>query len=221
MLEAERKQNPRRRGPTTTQPTYHGRRIAEGLSYYLTKCAATESGGIGGGSSAAAAAIASRPLSCVGMLACGGGRSGGGGGGGGSLHLIDSTGAYRVRAHAIGDAIRASKLHQRMMHVDFSTMECNDGLRVLLRLIAELEEEKGGSTIQEEERTSTIENAEVMLEVNAQNEVEASPTTQQLRLESPHYRGLNNPSQYKAAVELAVLRSGEGRMRRVRLSSLI
>ena len=95
-----------------------------GLSYYLTKCAATESGGIGGGSSATATG-ASRPLSCVGMLACGDGCSVVVsssvvvvGGGGGSLHLIDLTGSHRVRAHAIGDAMRASKLHRRITNYD-------------------------------------------------------------------------------------------------------
>ena len=65
----------------------------------------------------------------VGMLACGdgclvvgssssGGGGGGGGSGAGSLHLIDLTGSHRVRAHAIGDAMRASKLHRRITNYD-------------------------------------------------------------------------------------------------------
>jgi hypothetical protein len=240
-LEQEQQSVQQRRGPTTSS-TYHGRRIAEGLSYYLTKCAATASGGIGGGSGNG---IASRPLSCVGLLACGG-DNGRGSGSGGSLHIIDSTGSHRVRAHAIGDAIRASRLHRRMMHVDFSKMDCQDGLRVLLRLIAELEEEDGKG------KTETrVEKEEILLEgkdqdsnptilntaVQASSSHEDTAATkgsafvaridsttllqqqQHLQQSSPP-RGIRIPSKYTAAVELAVLPNGKGRMRRVRLSSL-
>ncbi len=264
------RQQLRRRRRQRTQSTYHGRRIAEGLSYYLTKCAAAESGGIGGGSSAAAGA--SRPLSCVGLLACGDGSSsvvvqddGRSATGRGALYLIDSTGSYRVRAHAIGDAVRASKLHRRMMHVDFSTMDCHDGLRALLRLIAEIDDEEGGGkgTKEEmirgekdkEERTSdnrdnylpTVlinhESASLPQEDKESNHSGSSATRlsafvasigstsslmqQQQQQQQQHEqqkslpsRGLKVSLKYTAAAELAVLRCGEGRMRRVRLSSL-
>jgi hypothetical protein len=128
-----------------------------------------------------------------------------------------------------------------MMHVDFSKMDCQDGLRVLLRLIAELEEEDGKG-----KKETRVEKEEILLEgkdrdsnptilnnaVQASSSHEDTAATkgsafvttllqqqQHLQQSSPP-RGIRIPSKYTAAVELAVLPNGKGRMRRVRLSSL-
>lgn len=197
------------------QPTsYYGRRIAEGLSYYLAKCAFLE--GV-------------RSLSCVGLLACGS-SSAHRRKGGGSLHLIDATGTHRVRAHAIGNG--SSALHGRMVFVDFEKMDCHEGLRVLLRLIAE----EGGLLTKDTTDSSTVKGKKDLLGNNVEAEkstgggritsIISTPAflkrkgdSVKLKEEAQSGRKWNLPPN-KIAVELAVLTSGEGRMRRVRLSSL-
>lgn len=95
------------------QPSYFGRRIADGLSYYMAMCAFSE--GV-------------RSLSTIGLLACNNSV-------GGCLYLVDATGSYRVRAHAIGNG--ATIIHKRLIFADFEDMGCLEGLRLLLRIIAE------------------------------------------------------------------------------------
>ena len=138
------------------QISHYGRRIADGLSYYMAKCAFSE--GV-------------RSLSTIGLLACNNSA-------GGCLYLVDATGSYSVRAHAIGNG--ASAIHKRLVFVDFEAMTCLEGLRMLLRIIAE----EGGI-------------------LSNQNKPVSAWTI-------PRNLG----------VEIAILRSGEERMRRIRLSSL-
>eukprot|EP00986_Skeletonema_menzelii_P021538 scaffold34856_cov166-Skeletonema_menzelii.AAC.2 len=145
--------------------SHYGRRIADGLSYYMAKCAFSE--GI-------------RSLSTIGLLACNDSA-------GGCLYLVDATGSYSVRAHAIGNGALA--IHKRLVFVDFEAMTCFEGLRMLLRIIAE--------------------------------EGDLLPTENN----SPNAGNQNKPISawtiaHNPGVEIAILRSGEDRMRRIRLSSL-
>lgn len=171
------------------------RRIAKGLLYYLTKCASGNGG---------------RALSTVGLLATSKGD-------GGSIHLIDTTGSYRVRAHAIGS--KSDALHMRMTYVDFSVMDCAEGLRTLLCLIAEvdgIEKEEGGDyrdgvwPVSGEEEGKTL--------VCAETEAKRQLHIKQERLDTAP-KGKLNLSMGPVA-ELAVLRAADGTMKRVQLSSL-
>ncbi|KAL7533047.1 hypothetical protein ACHAXR_005014, partial [Thalassiosira sp. AJA248-18] len=213
------------------QPSYYGRRIAEGLSYYLARCTFSEG---------------MRSLSCVGLLACGDIRSNSGQrtrattperGGGGSLYLIDATGTHRVRAHAIGNG--SSVLHRRMVFVDFDKMDCREGLRVLLRLISEesrmlpaataaASSSRGGDDL-------LVGNGDKKKQLGHENTAQSSSSSNSI-MAKPAFVSKGSNRQKKeegqstgrkswslpsnTAVELAVLKSGEGRMRRVRLSSL-
>ena len=201
------------------QSSYHGRRIAEGLSYYLSKC--QFSSGI-------------RSLSTVGLLACGttGGSSSStnNNNNGGSLYLIDITGTHRVRAHAIGNG--SFNLHKRMVFIDFSTMDCLEGLKVLLRLIAE----EGGLALpsveeEEEEEKEGVENDDdtITIEATKSNSnsilIQNQQHSQQGKDEEEEEKLLDNLPKWdipsNTAVELAVLKHGDGRLRRIRLSSLM
>ena len=184
--------------------SYYGRRIAEGLSYYLAKCSFSE--GI-------------RSLSTIGLLACGTTN----GGSGGSLYLVDATGIHSVRAHAIGNG--ANNIHKRMVYVDFNAMDCHEGLRVLLRLIAEeggLVSKTGSSEEEnvQEDKVQDVKKSSIMAkpafltkrknQKKDEKEVK-SPSSQQSS-------SWNIPS--NTAVELGIIKSGDRRMRRIRLSSL-
>lgn len=152
------------------QQSYYGRRIADGLSYYMTKCAFSE--GV-------------RSLSTIGLLACNSpGR-------GSCLYLVDATGSYRVRAHAIGNG--ASTIHKRLVSVNFEDISCVDGLRTLLQIVAE--------------------EAGLSLSVKPEPIKNVSPSTMDEDDGTGMWSIPRNP-----AVELAVL--SEQRMRRFRLSSL-
>ena len=221
-------QAPQRQVQQKQQSSYHGRRIAEGLSYYLSKC--QFSSGI-------------RSLSTVGLLACGttGGcrssSSSTNNNNGGSLYLIDTTGTHRVRAHAIGNG--SFNLHKRMVFIDFSTMDCLEGLKVLLRLIAE----EGGlalPSVEEEEEKEGVENDDDTITIEAtksnSNSVlikkpafltkrQNQQHSQQGKDEEEEEKLLDNLPKWdipsNTAVELAVLKHGDGRLRRIRLSSLM
>lgn len=225
--------------PQTQQP-YYGRRIAEGLSYYLARCSFSEG---------------ARSLSTVGLLACGSNvlpqtipligsvqgedvaESGSPGnvhprGAGGSLHLVDATGTHRVRAHAIGNG--AAALHRRMAFVDFETMNCQEGLQTLLRLIAEegglvptpsSRDIKSGDDADGEGATlgkdgTTGAGGSLVAKLTPAFLQRTRVTDGELSSSSsePPARRWSVPT--NTAVELAVLNGGEGRMRRVRLSSL-
>ena len=211
------------------QSSFHGRRIAEGLSYYLSKC--QFSSGI-------------RSLSTVGLLACGttGGcrssSSSTNNNNGGSLYLIDTTGTHRVRAHAIGNG--SFNLHKRMVFIDFSTMDCLEGLKVLLRLIAE----EGGLALpsveeEEEEEKEGVENDDDTITIEAtksnSNSVlikkpafltrrQNQQHSQQGKDEEEEEKLLDNLAKWdipsNTAIEMAVLKHGDGRLRRIRLREL-
>eukprot|EP00804_Cyclotella_cryptica_P026417 CCRYP_008087-RA/>CCRYP_008087-RA protein AED:0.00 eAED:0.00 QI:350/-1/1/1/-1/1/1/343/471 len=187
-------------------PTYYGRRIADGLSYYLAKCEFSES---------------VRSLSTVGLLACGSNNNNYEEG---SIFLIDATGAYRVRAHAIGAG--ASQLNRRMGYVDFRKMSCREGLRVLLKLTAE---ESGLTDIKpsmveietaanaEDKAVAPFENVPVVTERLPKPAFVVKRDTLPGRTH-PRPRLWNLPK--NIAVELAIIENGEGRMKRIRLAAL-
>eukprot|EP00956_Cyclotella_meneghiniana_P012649 scaffold17996_cov55-Cyclotella_meneghiniana.AAC.4 len=104
-----------RRIHSKTQP--YGRRIAEGLSYYMAKCVFSEG--------------TTRSLSTVGLLTVGSksihDR--------GNIFFIDATGAYRTRCHAIGCG--ADFINRKMGYVDFTKVNCQDGTRILLEFIGQ------------------------------------------------------------------------------------
>ena len=170
-------------------------RIAKGLSYYLTKCASGNGG---------------RSLSTVGLLATA--CDSRGKGDGGSIHLIDTTGSYRVRAHAIGS--KSDALHMRMTYVDFGVMDCDEGLRTLLCLIAEvdgIEGKEGGDDRGGEGEGMAVAHTEIETKRQFQIQQEWSNAAPKGKLNLS-----TGP-----VVELAVLRAADGKMRRVQLSSLL
>jgi len=199
--------NPTQSKQSQPSQPYYGRRIAEGLSYYLAKCSFSE--GI-------------RSLSTIGLLACGT-NTATTKGSDGSLYLVDATGIHSVRAHAIGNG--SSNIHKRIVYVDFNTIDCQEGLRVLLRLIAEeggLISKTGSSekeNVQEGKLLQEVKKSSIMAKPafltkrknkkKNENKVE-SPSSEQ--------SSWNIPS--NTAVELGVIKSGDQRMRRIRLSSL-
>jgi hypothetical protein len=81
-----------------------------------------------------------RALSCVGLLATGGRQEGDDCG----LWLVDATGAYRVRAHAVG--LGAKTINERLRRIDFSSLTRNQGaLRLLETIVEEPKEEDASS----------------------------------------------------------------------------
>jgi 20S proteasome alpha/beta subunit len=100
------------------EPT-NGRVLAYEASFYMSQCATLDT---------------SRALSCVGLLASCSSSSGSiCRGDGGSLWLVDATGAYRVRAHAVGNG--AKTINQRLTKVDMSSMSCEECREQLLKLL--------------------------------------------------------------------------------------
>lgn len=93
---------------------YYGRRVADGLRHYLSRCDFSE--GL-------------RTLSTVGLLACGANIEGDC-----LLYLIDATSIHRVRAHAIGRG--ATGVNRRLMFVNFEHKSCEEGLAAILNVIA-------------------------------------------------------------------------------------
>jgi len=189
---------------------YYGRRIAEGLSYYLAKCTFSE--GI-------------RSLSTIGLLACGTATVTKGGSGGGSLYLVDATGIHSVRAHAIGNG--SNNIHKRMVYVDFKTMDCQEGLRVSLRLIAEegglVTKSSSSEDIKEsvqEDEVQDVKKSSIMAKPAFLTKRKSQKKNEN-EVESPSSQPSSSwviPS--NTAVELGIIKSGDGRMRRIRLSSL-
>ena len=192
--------------------SYHGRRIAEGLSYYLAKCSFSE--GI-------------RSLSTIGLLACGTTTVNKEGSSGGSLYLVDATGIHSVRAHAIGNG--SSNIHKRMVYVDFNMMDCQEGLKVLLRLIAEeggLISRTGSNSIEDEKEN--VNEGEVQ---DVKKSIMAKPTflTKRKNQKKGEKEVVDQTSSQPSsswtipsntAVELGVIKSGDRRTKRIRLSSL-
>jgi hypothetical protein len=98
-----------------------------------------------------------RPMSCLGLLAAGGGGGGTtinnnnnnniGGGSGGCLYLVDATGAYRVRAHAVGGGpLLAGKMNDILREKDWTQFCCADVAKELLcTLFDDLDDETSES----------------------------------------------------------------------------
>jgi hypothetical protein len=176
--------------PMTTTQSYYGRRLAEGLSYYMAKCEFSES---------------ARSLSTVGLLAVGSNNIDGVG----SIFLLDATGAYRVRAHSVGAG--ALLLNQKMGFVDFRSMNCREGLRVLLRMMAD----EGGLSAKPEKVTEAA-NAKGQQILKDAVEKAAVDTTSRKEYSEPQPWSLP----LSTATELAIIKNGEGMMKRVRLATL-
>lgn len=178
---------------------YYGRRIAEGLSYYMAKRDFSES---------------TRSLSTVGMLTVGSNNIDGVG----SIFLVDATGAYRVRAHAIGNG--AFELNQRLGYVDFSQKSCRDGLEVLMRLIAE----EGGLITLDTQSTgiqSTTDsektNNDAKLKSDQGSTADISkPAVYSTSTETGHSKSRSWNLPQKPAIEMATLSNGDSNIRRVR-----
>lgn len=66
------------------------------------------------------------------------------------LWLVDATGAYRVRAHAVG--LGAKTVNERLRKIDFAALTCRQGALRLLDTIVEEPEEKESS--EEKETTA-------------------------------------------------------------------
>lgn len=57
------------------------------------------------------------------------------------MWLVDATGAYRVRAHAVG--LGAKTINERLRRIDFSSLTRNQGaLRLLETIVEEQKEEE-------------------------------------------------------------------------------
>jgi 20S proteasome alpha/beta subunit len=85
-----------------------------------------------------------RPLSCVSLMATSSSGNDGRGnddhiqnsGSGGYLWLIDATGAYRVRAHAVGGGVTAaSQMNDILAQKDWTKQNCDDTARELLQVL--------------------------------------------------------------------------------------
>jgi len=66
--------------------------------------------------------MSKRPLSCLGLLASGTG-----------LWLVDSTGAYRIRAHAVG--IGTDRMNDHLRRKDWTKLDCNEAATNLLKVL--------------------------------------------------------------------------------------
>ncbi|KAL7469121.1 hypothetical protein ACHAXS_009377 [Conticribra weissflogii] len=215
-VDGTQRKSPLQLPPIPVPANQYARRIAEGLSYYMAKCSFSEG---------------TRSLSCVGLLACGASINNMNRRERGTLQLVDSTGIHPVRAHAIGNG--AMVINGRLGFVDFGQMDSQNGLRVLLRLIAEeggliidgknnSEGKNGisrdpecdvkvGSNVVEE-----CKNAEEVVIKGNFDMIEESSSDSELSVRSIPWNLPRN-----AAVELAILRTQYGRMKRIRLSSLL
>ena len=87
-----------------------------------------------------------RPLSCLGLLASGAG-----------LWMVDSTGAYRVRAHAIG--LGADKVNNQLRKKDWTQLECSAVKNELLQLLFDDSDHDNSNTNVEILKGSLIEMA--------------------------------------------------------------
>lgn len=216
------------------QTSYYGRRIAGGLSYYLSKCEFSE--GV-------------RSLSTIGLLACGSSTtsSSSSSSSKGSLYLIDATGIHPIRAHAIGNG--SNTLHERLVRINFDNMDCIEGLRVLIRLIGEegsgliilprsIEKNHSGGDLDSKETTVVNDHRILEQDTTTKSIIKRQPAFLSKKGKSEQQPDNNNMPAGEAhladdtrrqkkwtipsntAVELAVIKNGEGRMKRIRLSSL-
>ena len=84
-----------------------------------------------------------RPLSCAGLLAsCPGENSPG------NLWLVDVTGSYPIRAHAIGGGPLAGIVNDFLTTLDFATMKHDQVIKLILEFLSELDGIPKGSRIE-------------------------------------------------------------------------
>jgi 20S proteasome alpha/beta subunit len=74
-----------------------------------------------------------RPLSCLGLLASGTG-----------LWMVDSTGAYRIRAHAVGAG--SDQMNIQLRKRDWKNLDCNEAAIDLLQILFDEENEDNDPT---------------------------------------------------------------------------
>ena len=97
--------------PNTGQD--YGRFLAQEASFFMAQCACLDN---------------SRSLSCVGLLSIFGNNQG-------YIWLVDATGSYQVRAHAVGNG--SAVINERLRKVDFSSMTCKEGIGQLIKLMTQ------------------------------------------------------------------------------------
>jgi 20S proteasome alpha/beta subunit len=96
----------------------YGRYLAQEASFFLAQCASSDD---------------SRAMSCVGLLSVSGKTEG-------FLWLVDATGSYRVRAHAVGNG--AKIINKRLRKINFSSMKCQECIEQLMKIMMETSEDE-------------------------------------------------------------------------------
>lgn len=66
----------------------------------------------------------------------------------GSIWLVDITGAYKVKAHAIGNEALASKVNDRLAALNLSSLETEEACQRLVDFFCEMEEIPTGSRLE-------------------------------------------------------------------------
>ena len=82
-----------------------------------------------------------RPLSCLGLLASGTG-----------LWMVDSTGAYRIRAHAVGAG--SDQMNVQLRKRDWKNIDCNEAAIDLLQILFDDEHEDKDPTAEHDDDSS-------------------------------------------------------------------
>ncbi|OEU16648.1 hypothetical protein FRACYDRAFT_239246 [Fragilariopsis cylindrus CCMP1102] len=88
-----------------------------------------------------------RPLSCLALLASGTG-----------LWMVDSTGAYRIRAHAIGAG--SDQMNKQLRKRDWKNLDCNEAAIDLLQILFDEENEDNDPTATEHDNDSSSSSSE-------------------------------------------------------------
>jgi 20S proteasome alpha/beta subunit len=84
-----------------------------------------------------------RALSCVGMLAsCGEAKQPG------YLWLVDATGVYRVRAHAVGGGPLAATVNERLETMDVSSLNREEASQEIVEFLSNLKELSAESRVE-------------------------------------------------------------------------
>ena len=104
--------------PSSQKGEHYGQFIATDVCSWMAQCALSES---------------TRKLSVVGLLAtCGGSDSG-------YLWLLDATGSYRVRAHAVGRL--AGIANSKLQDIDWTLLDKDEAATKLVELLSEILED--------------------------------------------------------------------------------
>ena len=89
-----------------------------------------------------------RPLSCLALLASGTG-----------LWMVDSTGAYRIRAHAVGAG--SDQMNKQLRKRDWKNLDCNEAAIDLLQILFDEENEDNDPTATEHDNDSSSSSSEI------------------------------------------------------------